>query len=117
MSGLQAREVWQRRAGDVLLAVDNMKLTLSYRISIWTRQACDVTLTEEDPLMKRIMTIGRHFKASVLGYDVDQKLVTGGFQTEVTFESHKDSEKKGNKARITLGPAEDKEADDKKGSK
>ncbi|EJT51790.1 cap binding protein [Trichosporon asahii var. asahii CBS 2479] len=89
-----------------------------YRISIWTRQACDVTLTEEDPLMKRIMTIGRHFKASVLGYDVDQKLVTGGFQTEVTFESHKDSEKKGNKARITLGPSEDnKEADDKKGTR
>ena len=35
------------------------------------------------------MTIGRHFKVSVLGYEADQKLVSGGFQTEVTFESHK----------------------------
>lgn len=60
-----------------------------YRISIWTREAPDTTLTESDPLVKRIMTIGRHFKVSVMGYDVDQKLVTGGFQTEVTFESHK----------------------------
>lgn len=67
--------------------------------------------------MKRIMTIGRHFKGSVLGYDVDQKLVTGGFQTEVTFESHKDSEKKGNKARITLGPAEENKEEEKKGGK
>lgn len=47
--------------------------------------------------MKRIMAIGRYFKVSVLNYAEDQKLVTGGFQTEVTFESHKDSEKKGNK--------------------
>jgi hypothetical protein len=61
----------------------------SYRIAIWTRNAPEVSLTEEDELMSRIMTIGRHFKTSVLGYEPDQKLVSGGFQTEVTFESHK----------------------------
>lgn len=69
----------------------------SYRISLWTRDAPDVNLTETDPLMKRILTIGRYFKVAVLGYAEDQKLVTGNFQTEVMFESHKDSEKKGNK--------------------
>jgi translation initiation factor 4E len=52
--------------------------------------------------MKRIMTIGRHFKVSVLGYDSEQKLVSGGFQTEVSFESHTDSEKKGNKNKLTV---------------
>lgn len=66
----------------------------SYRIAIWTRDAPDTSLTETDPLMKRIMTIGRHFKVSVLGYDAEQKLVSGGFQTEVMFESHANSEKK-----------------------
>ncbi|TXT10735.1 hypothetical protein VHUM_02240 [Vanrija humicola] len=71
-----------------------------YRISIWTRDAPDVNAPETDPLMKRIMTIGRHFKVSVLSYELDQKLVTGGFQTEVTFESHKDSERKGNKNKV-----------------
>lgn len=60
-----------------------------YRIAIWTRNAPDTTLTEEDPLMKRIMTIGRHFKAPVLGYEPDQKLVAGSLQSEITFESHK----------------------------
>ncbi|KAK1923172.1 putative cap binding protein [Papiliotrema laurentii] len=73
-----------------------------YRIAIWTRNAPEVSLTEEDELMSRIMTIGRHFKTSVLGYEPDQKLVSGGFQTEVTFESHKDSEKKGNKNKLVV---------------
>ncbi|KAK4685735.1 translation initiation factor 4E, partial [Tremellales sp. Uapishka_1] len=76
-----------------------------YRISIWTRQAPDTTLPETDPLVSRILTIGRHFKVSVLNYDVDQKLVLGtggGTQSEVTFESHKDSEKKGNKNKLTI---------------
>lgn len=73
-----------------------------YRISIWTSQApADTASDETDPLMKRIMDIGRHFKVKVLGHDLDQKLVHGGFQTEVTFDSHKDSEKKGNKQKIT----------------
>jgi translation initiation factor 4E len=74
----------------------------SYRIAIWTRSAPDVNLPESDPLMSRVLTIGKHFKVGVLGYEADQKLVTGGFQTEVTFESHKDSEKKGNKNRLTV---------------
>ncbi|KAL7420857.1 eukaryotic translation initiation factor 4E [Cryptotrichosporon argae] len=73
-----------------------------YRIAIWTRDAPDVNAPETDPLMARILMIGRHFKVSVLGYELDQKLVTGGFQTEVTFESHKDSEKKGNKNKIVI---------------
>lgn len=73
-----------------------------YRINVWTREAPDLSLTEEDELMKRIMTIGRHFKVSVLGYELDQKLVTNSFQTEVTFESHKDSERKGNKNKLTV---------------
>jgi translation initiation factor 4E len=72
----------------------------SYRIAIWTKDAPETTLTEEDPLMKRMMTIGRHFKVSVLGYEESQKLVSGGFQTEVTFESHVDSEKKANKKKL-----------------
>lgn len=38
--------------------------------------------------MARIQAIGKHFKTAVLGYDIEQKL-TGGFQTDVTFESHK----------------------------
>jgi len=59
-------------------------LTKSYRLAIWTRDAPDVTLSEENELMRRMMTIGRHFKVSVLGYELDQKLVTGGFQTEVS---------------------------------
>lgn len=73
-----------------------------YRINVWTREAPEISLTEEDELMKRIMTIGRHFKVSVLGYELDQKLVTNSFQTEVTFESHKDSERKGNKNKLVV---------------
>lgn len=52
--------------------------------------------------MQRVMTIGRHFKVSVLGYELEQKLVSGGFQSEVSFESHKDSETKGNKKKLTV---------------
>ncbi|WRT70841.1 uncharacterized protein IL334_007840 [Kwoniella shivajii] len=73
-----------------------------YRISIWTRNAPDTSLPESDALMARILTIGKHFKVSVLGYELDQKLVTGGFQTEIMFESHRDSEKKGNKNKIII---------------
>ncbi|GMK58302.1 hypothetical protein CspeluHIS016_0503340 [Cutaneotrichosporon spelunceum] len=73
-----------------------------YRIALWTRDAPDVSLTETDELMKRILTIGRYFKVSVLGYPESQKLVTGGYQTEVVFESHKDSERKGNKNKLTI---------------
>jgi hypothetical protein len=37
-----------------------------------------------------------------MGYDLDAKLVQGGFQSEVTFESHKDSEKKQNKNKLMV---------------
>lgn len=74
----------------------------SYRISIWTRDAPDTSLSETDALMASIVMIGKHFKASVLGYDAEKKLVSGGLQSEVTFESHKDSEKKGNKNKINV---------------
>jgi len=73
-----------------------------YRISIWTRQAPDTNLPESDPLMARILTIGRYLKVNVLGYALDQKLVQGSLQSEVTFESHKDSEKKANKNKIVV---------------
>lgn len=52
--------------------------------------------------MSRIVKIGKHFKVSVLGYDAEQKLVHGGLQSEVTFESHKDSEKKGNQRKVVV---------------
>lgn len=59
-------------------------------------------MPETDSLMARILLIGRHFKVSVLGFEQEQKVVTGGLQTEVTFESHKDSEKKGNKNKVVV---------------
>lgn len=88
----------------------NMPVTLkrlladhdSYRVQIWTRNAPDVNLPETDPLMKRIMLIGRHFKVVVLGFDKDQKLNNTGLQSDINFESHKDSERKGNKNKIIL---------------
>jgi len=73
-----------------------------YRIAIWTRNAPDISAAETDVLKSRITTIGKHFKVSVLGYESDQKLVSGGLQTEVTFESHKDSERKGNKNKLVV---------------
>ncbi|ORY28030.1 translation initiation factor eIF 4e-like domain-containing protein [Naematelia encephala] len=73
-----------------------------YRIAIWTRDAPDTSLTEADPLVRRIMTIGRHFKTSALGYDPEQKIVSSGLATDIAFESHRDSEKKGNKNRLTV---------------
>jgi len=71
---------------DCMSIYNTQQLTSSYRLAIWTREAPDVTLSEENELMRRMMTIGRHFKVSVLGYELDQKLVTGGFQTEVSFQ-------------------------------
>ena len=69
-----------------------------YRVSIWTRQASS---SEDDKLRERIVAIGKHFKISVLGYGDAQRLSVGNGQnnlaTEVEFQSHKDSEKKGNK--------------------
>lgn len=76
-----------------------------YRLTIWTRQAADVKLDEKDALFNRISMIGKHFKTSVLGYNLDDKLSVGGasgLQSEVEFESHKASEKKGNKEKIVV---------------
>jgi len=70
-----------------------------YRISIWTRLA--PANSEEDPLRKRIESVGKHFKLSVLGYSEAQKLA-GPLATEVEFLSHKDSEKKGKGKKITV---------------
>jgi translation initiation factor 4E len=68
-----------------------------YRLSIWTRLAPGAT--EEDPkLRERIESVGRHFKVQVLGYQDTQKL-GGPLATEVEFQSHKDSEKKGKSVR------------------
>ncbi|KAJ7631018.1 eukaryotic translation initiation factor 4E class I [Roridomyces roridus] len=66
-----------------------------YRLSIWTRLA---PVSDEDKLRERIEGVGRHFKMSVLGFAEGQKLA-GPLATEVEFLSHKDSEKKGGKAR------------------
>jgi translation initiation factor 4E len=74
-------------------------------LTIWTRQAADTKLDETDALFKRIAMIGKHFKTSVLGYNLDDKLSAGGasgLQSDVEFESHKNSEKKGNKDKIIM---------------
>jgi translation initiation factor 4E len=71
-----------------------------FRLSIWTRQAPNLT-NESDPLKQRIEAIGKHFKTSVLGYEIGQKL-GGPLATEVEFQSHKDSEKKGKGKRIVV---------------
>jgi translation initiation factor 4E len=64
-----------------------------YRISIWTSQAPGA-LDDEFTIRDRIVSVGRHFKTSVLGYAETAKLA-GPLATEVEFLSHKDSEKKG----------------------
>jgi translation initiation factor 4E len=63
-----------------------------YRLSIWTRLA--PSGADEDKLRERIEAVGRHFKTAVLGYNEAQKLA-GPLATDVEFQSHKDSEKKG----------------------
>ncbi|WVO19926.1 hypothetical protein I312_102003 [Cryptococcus bacillisporus CA1280] len=73
-----------------------------YRISIWTREASDVNVPDTDAIKARLLNIGKHFKTSVLGYELEQKLTEGGFQTELTFDAHKDSEKKVNKNKFTV---------------
>jgi len=73
-----------------------------YRISIWTRLAPVGSGTpEDDELRKRIETIGKHFKMQVLGFAETQKLA-GPLATEVEFQSHKDSEKKGRGKKIVV---------------
>jgi translation initiation factor 4E len=71
-----------------------------FRISIWTRLVPSVT-AEIDPLRQRIESIGRHFKENVLGYNRSQKLAAP-LATEVEFQSHKDSERKGKGKKIIV---------------
>lgn len=78
-------------------------LLCSFRLNIWTRTApSDPTV--ESSLKKRIETIGKHFKTTVLSVPTDQKILpTGGnYSTELEFASHKDSEKKGNTKKIVI---------------
>ena len=65
-----------------------------YRLSIWTRLAP----SDDDKLRERIEAVGKHFKTGVLGYNDAQKLA-GPLATDVEFQSHKDSEKKGKSGR------------------
>ena len=68
-----------------------------YRLSIWTRLAPSGS-GDDDKLRERIEAVGRHFKTAVLGYSDSQKLA-GPLATDVEFQSHKDSEKKGKTGR------------------
>jgi len=67
-----------------------------YRISIWTRLAQG--LDEDAKLKERIESVGKHFKTQVLAYPEGARL-HGPLATEVEFQSHKDSEKKGKSVR------------------
>lgn len=71
-----------------------------FRLSIWTRLAPS-SPSETDALRLRIEGIGRHFKTSVLGYEKSAKL-SAPLATEVEFQSHKDSEKKGKGKKIVV---------------
>ncbi|KAF8640539.1 hypothetical protein AX17_000201 [Amanita inopinata Kibby_2008] len=70
-----------------------------YRLSIWTRLA--PTGNGDDALRERMESIGKHFKANVLGFQEGQRLA-GPLATEVEFLSHKDSEKKGKAKKIIV---------------
>jgi hypothetical protein len=61
-----------------------------FRISIWCRSSSNEKKEE-------IMNIGRHFKYGVLGVRQGSKLGgdRGGLATDVGWETHKDSQKKG----------------------
>lgn len=71
-----------------------------YRLAIWTRHSPSKpeSEAEEDELAKRITAVGKHFKTAVLGFGEDDRL-GGGYQTEVEWIKHSDSEKKDKKVR------------------
>lgn len=74
-----------------------------YRIAIWTRFSPGPEAeAATDELLKRITLVGRNFKTAVMGYEEAKPLVvgSGGFQTEVEFINHRDSEKKDKKVRF-----------------
>jgi hypothetical protein len=64
-------------------------LTSSYRIAIWTRSAPDLSHPDTEALKAKILAVGRFWKGDVLGYSETNKLVAGGLQSGVEFESHK----------------------------
>jgi len=64
-------------------------LIISYRIAIWTRSAPDLSHPDTEALKAKILAVGRFWKGDVLGYSDTNKLVAGGLQSDVTFESHK----------------------------
>ncbi|TFK30500.1 cap binding protein [Coprinopsis marcescibilis] len=68
-----------------------------YRLSIWTRYA-PAGNEEDQKLRERIESVGKHFKVQVLAYPEGARLA-GPLATEVEFQSHKDSEKKGKSVR------------------
>jgi translation initiation factor 4E len=74
-----------------------------FRINVWTRSA-PADYNEPSPLLERILAIGKHFKTQVLGIEPEARLTSsgGGLTTEVEFASHKDSEKKTNKNKVTV---------------
>jgi hypothetical protein len=65
------------------------ELIVSYRIAIWTRSAPDLSHPDTEALKAKILAVGRFWKGDVLGYSDTNKLVAGGLQSDVTFESHK----------------------------
>ncbi|KAL7409411.1 translation initiation factor eIF 4e-like domain-containing protein [Mrakia frigida] len=69
-----------------------------YRLAIWTRHSPSKPESEfeQDELAKRITAVGKHFKTAVLGFQEDDRL-GGGYQTEVEWIKHSDSEKKDKK--------------------
>lgn len=72
-----------------------------FRLNIWTRQAPE-NPHEPSPLMDRISKIGRHFKHDVLGYALEDKLMSSGYSTEVEFIGHKDGEKKLKSKKVVI---------------
>lgn len=74
-----------------------------YRIAIWTRQAEDpVEEAESGSVGSRLLEIGKHMKTSILGYDLHQKVGSGGLTSEVEFQSHKESKKKKGKKFVAV---------------
>ena len=74
-----------------------------YRIAIWTRDAEDpVEEAEAGSVGNRLLEIGKHLKTSILGFDANQKIGSGGLTSEVEFQSHKESEKKKGKKFVVV---------------
>ncbi|OCF70806.1 hypothetical protein I204_08544, partial [Kwoniella mangroviensis CBS 8886] len=78
-----------------------------YRIGVWTREAHDDSVQDLNPrdentIEPRLLSIGQHFKVSILGYGIDEKIDAVGIETGVTFERHRKGDKKAKKNKIVL---------------